>query len=79
MINDAWFLKTNFFSLNSLLFALLVAVAIATIILGSSKSLEVNVFLSTIIFPFRTIYGSLKSHKSDISIDVLFLIYLLTL
>ena len=33
-------------------------------------------FLSTIMFPFPKIYASLKSHKSDLSIDVLILISL---
>ena len=44
LINGALFLKTNFFSLKVLLFALLVAVALAAALLGSSKSLAVNVF-----------------------------------
>ena len=34
---------------------------------------------STVISPFTTIYASLKSHKSDLSIDVLNLICLLGL
>ena len=32
--------------------------------------------LVTVISPFTTIYASLKSHKSDLSIDVLILISL---
>ena len=79
LINGALFLKANFFLPNSLLFALLIAVAIVSVLLGSSKSLAVNVFLSTIIFPLTTIYASLKSHKSHLSTDVLILISLLTL
>ena len=35
--------------------------------------------LKTVILPFTTIYASLKCHKSDLSIDVLILISLLTL
>ena len=31
---------------------------------------------STVIVPFTTIYASLKSHKSDLSIEVLNLIFL---
>ena len=45
LINGALFLKTNFFSPNALLFAVLVAFALATVLFGSSKSLAVNVFL----------------------------------
>ena len=44
LMNGALFLKTNFFSSNALLFALLVAVAIAAVLLGASKSLAVNIF-----------------------------------
>ena len=33
----------------------------------------------TVIVPFTKIYASLKSHKSDLSLDVLILIALLTL
>ena len=36
LMNGALFLKTNFFSPNALLFALLVAVAIAAALLGAS-------------------------------------------
>ena len=32
----------------------------------------------TVISPFTKIYASLKSHKSDLNIDVLFIISLLT-
>ena len=32
----------------------------------------------TVLFPLTTIYASLKSHKSDLKIDVLILISLLT-
>ena len=35
--------------------------------------------LTTVIVPFTTIYASLKSHKSGLSIDVLILISLLRL
>ena len=35
--------------------------------------------LATLIFPFATIYASLKAHKSHLSIDVLNLICLLGL
>ena len=44
LINDALFLKTNFFSPNSLSFALLVAVALAAVLLCASKSSAVNIF-----------------------------------
>ena len=57
-MNGALFLKTICFSLKTLLFALLVAVALAAVLLGSSKSSAVNVFLITAIFPFTTIYAS---------------------
>ena len=77
--NGVLFLKTNFFSPNSLLFALLVAAALAAVLLGASKSSVVNVFLLTGIFPFTTKYASLKSHKSDLKIEVLILISLLGL
>ena len=79
LINGALFLKTNFLSPKALLFAVLVAVTLAAVLLGVSMSSVVNVFLVTIIFPLTTIYASLKSHKSDLSVDVLILISLLTL
>ena len=79
LINGALFLKTNFFSRNTLLFAVLVAVALAAVLLGASKSSAVNVFLSIVISPFTTMYASLKSHQSDLSIGVLILISLLGL
>ena len=44
LINGALFLKTNFFLSNKLLFALLVAVAIASVLLRFTKSLAVNFF-----------------------------------
>ena len=44
LINCALFLKINFFSPNVSLFALLVAVALAAVLLGTSKSSAVNVF-----------------------------------
>ena len=44
LINSALFIKTNFFSPIALLFAVLVAVALATVLLGASKSSAVNVF-----------------------------------
>ena len=47
LINGALFLKIKFFSPNSLLFSLLVAVIIAAVLLGASKSSAVNVFLVT--------------------------------
>ena len=62
---------------NALLFAPLVAVALAAVLLGALKSLAVNVFLLTVIFPFTTMYAQLKSYKSDLKIDVLILISLL--
>ena len=34
--------------------------------------------LVTVTVPFTTIYASLKLHRSDLNIDVLILIYLLT-
>ena len=58
LINGALFLKTNFFSLNALLCAVLAAVALAAVLLDASKSAAVNNFLATIISPFTTIYGS---------------------
>ena len=76
LINSALFLKTNIFSPNALLFSVLVAFVLAAVLLGSSISLMVNLFLLTVIFPFTTIYPSLKSHKSDLSVDVLILISL---
>ena len=79
LINGALFLKTNFLSPNSLLFALLVAVALSVLLLRASISSAVNVFLVTGTFPFTKIYASLKSHTSDLKIDVLILISLLTL
>ena len=51
MINGALLLKTNFFSPNALSFAVLVAVALATVLLGASISSTVNVFVATVIFP----------------------------
>ena len=68
LINGALFLKTNFFSPKALLFALLVLIALRFVLFGPSKSAAVNIFLTTIIFPFTTIYGSLKSHKSDLTL-----------
>ena len=44
LIYGALFLKINFFSPNTSSFALLVAVALAAVLLGSSKSSGVNVF-----------------------------------
>ena len=44
LINGALFLKTNFFSPNALLFAVLVAVMVAAVLLGASKPSAVNVF-----------------------------------
>ena len=79
MINGALFLKTNFFSPKPLLFAVLVAVALAAVLVGVSMSSAVIVYLVTVIYPLTTIYASLKSHKSDLNIDVLILISLLTL
>ena len=79
LINGALFLKTNFSSPKALLFAVLVAVTLAAVLLGASMSSAVNVFLVTKIFPLTTIYVSLKSHKSYLNIDVLILISLLTL
>ena len=79
LINDALFLKTNFFSPKSLLFVILVAVALDPVLLGASKSLAVNAFLVTVIFPLTTIYASLNSHKSDLSVEALILIALLIL
>ena len=67
-INDTLLLKTNFFSPNTLSFAVLVVVALAPVLLDASKSLIVYVFLATIIFPFTTKYASLKSHKSDLAL-----------
>ena len=79
MINEALFLKTNFFSPNALSFAVLVAVGLAAVLLGDSKSSAVNAFLSTVIIHFTTIHASEQSHKSDLSIDDLILISLLAL
>ena len=56
LINGTLFLKTNFFSPNALLFAVLVEVALAAVLLGASKSSAVNAFLSTVISPFTTMY-----------------------
>ena len=65
LINGALLLKINFFSPDSLSFAALVAVTIAAVLLGASKSLAVNAFSSTIIFQhiifqytLTTIYAS---------------------
>ena len=44
LINGALFLKTNFFSPNALLFALLVAFTLASVLLGASISSAVNIF-----------------------------------
>ena len=44
LINGALFLKTNFFSPNSLLFAVLVAATLAAVLLGASKTAAGNVF-----------------------------------
>ena len=44
LMNGALFLKTNFLSPNALLFAGLVTVALAAVLLGSSISSAVNVF-----------------------------------
>ena len=44
LMDGALFLKSNFFSPNALLFASLVVVTIAAVLLGASKSLAVNVF-----------------------------------
>ena len=44
LMNGALFLKTNFLSPNALLFAVLVTVALAAVLLGSSISSAVNVF-----------------------------------
>ena len=79
MINGALFLKTDFLSPKPLLFALLVAVALAAVLLGALMSSAVNVFLVAVIFPLTTIYAPLKSQKSDLKIDVLILISLSTL
>ena len=79
LINGALFLKTNFFSPNALSSAVLVAVALACVLLGASISSVVNIFLVTVIFPLTTTYASLKSHKSDLNIDVSIVISLLTL
>ena len=76
LVNGALFLKTNFFLPNALLFSVLVAFALAAVLLGSSILSTVNVFLLTVIFHFTTIYASLKSHKSDLNIEVLILISL---
>ena len=79
LINGALFLKTNFFLSNELLFGSLVAVALASVLLGLLKSSAVNVFLLTVIFHFTTMYASLKSNRSDLTTGVLILISLLTL
>ena len=44
LINGELFLKTKDFSPNALFFALLVAVALFTVLLGASKSAAVNIF-----------------------------------
>ena len=44
LINGALFLKTNFFSPNALLFVVLVAFTLATVLFGSSISSAVKVF-----------------------------------
>ena len=78
LINGTLFLKTNFFSPNVLLFALLVLIALRFVLFGLSKSAAIKPFLITVIFPVTKIYASLKSHKSDLHIEVLILISLLT-
>ena len=78
LINGALVLKTNLSSPNALSFAVLVVFTLSAVLLGASKSLTVNVFLVTVIFPLTTIYPSLKSHKSYLNIDALILISLLT-
>ena len=79
MINGALFLKTNFLLPKALSFAVLVALTLAAVLLGASMSSAVNVYFKKKIFPLTTIYVSLKSHKSDLNIDVLILISLLAL
>ena len=69
LINGALFLKTIFLLSKALLFAVLVALTLPAVLLGASMSSVVNFFF----------YASLKSHKSDLNIDVLILIALLTL
>ena len=44
LINGVLFLKTNFLSPKALLFAILVAVTLAAVLLGASMSSAVNVF-----------------------------------
>ena len=44
LINGALFLKTNFLLPKALLFAVLVALTLAAVLLGSSISSAVNVF-----------------------------------
>ena len=46
LINGALFLKTHFFSPNSLSFAVLVAATLAAVLLGASKTAAGNVFFS---------------------------------
>ena len=75
MINGALFLKTNFLLPKALLFAVLVALTLSAVLLGASISSALNVVLVTTIFPLTTRYASLKSHKSDLKIDVLILIF----
>ena len=58
LINGAFFLKTKFFSPNTLSFAVLVAFALAVLLFGVSKSSAVNAFLLKVIFPVTTIYAS---------------------
>ena len=60
LINGALFLKTDFFSPDSLLFTVLVTFALFTVLLGASKSLAVNIYLTAVISPFTTIYTSLN-------------------
>ena len=79
LINGTLFLKFNFSSPNVLLFTLLLPSALTFLLLGSSKSAAVNIFLTTVIFPVTKIYASLKSHKSDYNIEVLILIPLFAL
>ena len=79
LISGALFLKSDFFPPKEFLLALLVAVALASVLLGLLKSSAVNVFLLTVIFHFTTMYASLKSNRSDLTTGVLILISLLTL
>ena len=53
------FLKANFPSITLLVFAVLVAVTIAWVLLGATKLAIVNTLLITVTFPVTTIYVSL--------------------